>query len=125
MTQMVGSYAPKLELQSFITPVEDAPSGMLYRGQYTVHSLFTDDDGHEHLKWEWSFEIKKDWKWREQTVFSPTEQNHKNGEFVTNYVMALPYPSVKYPCPYTVLLSIILSFLLSCLVSHNFFSSFS
>jgi Rho GDP-dissociation inhibitor len=62
MTQMVGSYAPKLELQSFITPVEDAPSGMLYRGQYTVHSLFTDDDGHEHLKWEWSFEIKKDWK---------------------------------------------------------------
>jgi hypothetical protein len=27
-----------------------------------VQSLFTDDDRHEHLKWEWSFEIKKDWK---------------------------------------------------------------
>ena len=25
---MVGSYAPKRELQSFITPMEDAPSGM-------------------------------------------------------------------------------------------------
>nr|CAG4642081.1 EOG090X0EJY [Eurycercus lamellatus] len=61
MTHMVGSYAPKLEIQSYVTPLEDAPSGMLYRGQYTVTSLFTDDDQHEHLKWEWSFEIKKDW----------------------------------------------------------------
>nr|CAG4643535.1 EOG090X0EJY [Ilyocryptus agilis] len=61
MTHMVGSYAPKRELQSFTTPIEDAPSGMLYRGHYTVTSLFTDDDKHEHLKWEWSFEIKKDW----------------------------------------------------------------
>nr|CAG4650523.1 EOG090X0EJY [Sida crystallina] len=61
-TQMVGSYAPKKELQSFITPLEDAPSGLLYRGHYTVNSLFTDDDGHEHLKWEWAFEIKKDWQ---------------------------------------------------------------
>merc|ERR1712098_143144 len=42
MTHMVGSYAPK----------EDAPSGMLKRGTYTVHSLFTDDDKNEHLKWE-------------------------------------------------------------------------
>lgn len=50
MTQMVGSYAPKKELQSYTTPVEDAPSGMLARGHYTVNSLFTDDDGHEHLK---------------------------------------------------------------------------
>jgi len=61
MNQMVGSYAPKEEVQSSITPVEDAPSGMLARGTYTVKSLFTDDDKHEHLKWEWSFEIKKDW----------------------------------------------------------------
>nr|CAG4635099.1 EOG090X0EJY [Alona affinis] len=61
MTHMVGSYAPKRELQSYTTPLEDAPSGLLYRGHYNVTSLFTDDDGHEHLKWEWSFEIKKDW----------------------------------------------------------------
>lgn len=62
MTHMVGSYAPKTEIQSYTTPSEDAPSGMMARGSYTVQSLFTDDDKHEHLKWEWSFEIKKDWK---------------------------------------------------------------
>ncbi|CAH1959290.1 unnamed protein product [Acanthoscelides obtectus] len=62
MTHMVGSYAPKAEIQSYTTPAEDAPSGMMARGSYTVHSLFTDDDKNEHLKWEWTFEIKKDWK---------------------------------------------------------------
>ena len=61
MLQMVGSYAPKPEIQSYTTPSEDAPSGMLSRGTYHVKSLFTDDDGNEHLKWEWAFEIKKDW----------------------------------------------------------------
>lgn len=61
MTQMVGSYAPKTEIQSYTTPMEDAPSGLLARGNYTIKSLFTDDDGNEHLKWEWSFQIKKDW----------------------------------------------------------------
>ena len=44
------SYAPKKELQSYTTPIEDAPSGLLYRGNYTVSSLFTDDDQNEHLK---------------------------------------------------------------------------
>ncbi|CAG9817804.1 unnamed protein product [Phaedon cochleariae] len=62
MTHMVGSYAPKTEIQSYTTPAEDAPSGLLARGSYTVSSLFTDDDKNEHLKWEWTFEIKKDWK---------------------------------------------------------------
>lgn len=59
---MVGSYGPKKELQSFTTPLEEAPSGMVARGSYTVKSLFTDDDKHEHLKWEWTLDIKKDWK---------------------------------------------------------------
>lgn len=62
MTHMVGSYAPKTEMQSYTTPPEDAPSGLMARGTYSVNSLFTDDDKHEHLKWEWTFEIKKDWK---------------------------------------------------------------
>lgn len=62
MTHMVGSYPPKVELQSYTTPAEDAPSGMMSRGMYTVHSLFTDDDKNIHLKWEWCFEIKKGWK---------------------------------------------------------------
>lgn len=62
MSQMVGSYAPKPDMQSYTTPKEEMPSGMLARGSYGVKSLFTDDDQHEHLKWEWSFEIKKDWE---------------------------------------------------------------
>uniref|UniRef100_A0A6B2EFX5 Rho GDP-dissociation inhibitor 3 n=1 Tax=Phlebotomus kandelakii TaxID=1109342 RepID=A0A6B2EFX5_9DIPT len=61
MTHMVGSYPPKLEIQSYTTPPEEAPSGLMARGSYTVTSLFTDDDKNEHLKWDWSFEIKKDW----------------------------------------------------------------
>ncbi|XP_051171067.1 rho GDP-dissociation inhibitor 2 [Leptopilina boulardi] len=62
MTHMVGSYPPKMEIQSYVTPSEDAPAGVVARGSYTVQSLFTDDDENEHLKWEWSFDIKKDWK---------------------------------------------------------------
>jgi Rho GDP-dissociation inhibitor len=60
-TFMVGSYGPKKEIQSYTTAVEQAPSGMMARGSYTVKSLFTDDDKNEHLKWEWKIEIKKDW----------------------------------------------------------------
>lgn len=62
MVQMVGSYPPKKEIQSYTTPFEEAPSGMMARGTYSVSSLFTDDDKNEHLKWDWSFEIKKDWQ---------------------------------------------------------------
>ncbi|XP_059216545.1 rho GDP-dissociation inhibitor 1 isoform X2 [Stomoxys calcitrans] len=62
MTHMVGSYPPKKEMQCYITPNEEAPSGMMARGTYSVSSLFTDDDKHNHLKWEWTFEIKKDWE---------------------------------------------------------------
>lgn len=58
---MVGSYPPKAEAHTWSTPIEDAPSGMLARGDYKVESLFTDDDKNEHLKWTWKFEIKKDW----------------------------------------------------------------
>jgi predicted DNA-binding antitoxin AbrB/MazE fold protein len=59
---MVGSYGPKDELQSYTTKPEQAPAGMIARGTYTIKSLFTDDDKNEHLKWEWTLEIKKDWK---------------------------------------------------------------
>ncbi len=59
---MVGSYGPKAEPQSYITPVDEAPKGMLARGDYKVKSKFLDDDKNIHLQWEWSFEIKKDWK---------------------------------------------------------------
>jgi len=62
MSHMVGSYAPKHEVHSYTTPPEEAPSGLLTRGNYSVTSLFTDDDKNEHLKWEWGFDIKKDWE---------------------------------------------------------------
>lgn len=61
-SHMVGSYAPKVELQSYTSPVEEMPSGILARGTYNVKALFTDDDQNEHLSWEWSFELKKDWE---------------------------------------------------------------
>ncbi|XP_025015916.1 rho GDP-dissociation inhibitor 2-like [Tetranychus urticae] len=57
-----GSYAPKSEIQSYTTPPEEMPSGMMCRGKYDVKSLFTDDDKHEHLKWEWTFELVKEWE---------------------------------------------------------------
>jgi len=58
---MVGSFPPKREIQSFLCPMEHAPSGMLMRGSFNVKSLFTDDDKNEYLKWEWAIELKKDW----------------------------------------------------------------
>lgn len=61
MSAMVGSYPPKAEIQSYITPYEEAPSGMLARGEYNVSSLFTDDDKSEHLKWDWTLKVEKDW----------------------------------------------------------------
>lgn len=41
---------------------EEAPSGMMARGHYEAVSKFVDDDDHTHLKFEWSFDITKDWK---------------------------------------------------------------
>lgn len=60
---MVGSYGPRPDQEyEFVTPFEEAPKGMMARGTYAVKSKFTDDDKHDHLSWEWSLSIKKDWK---------------------------------------------------------------
>jgi len=72
MTHMVGSYGPKVDIQSYTTPLEEAPSGMLFRGDYSVSSNFTDDDKNSHLKWEWKFEICKDW-WKWEMTNSTTK----------------------------------------------------
>uniref|UniRef100_A0A672S538 Rho GDP-dissociation inhibitor 2-like n=1 Tax=Sinocyclocheilus grahami TaxID=75366 RepID=A0A672S538_SINGR len=58
---MVGSYGPRAEEHEFITPVEEAPKGMIVRGTYHIKSYFTDDDKTDHLSWEWNLQIKKDW----------------------------------------------------------------
>ena len=59
---MVGSYGPKTEAHAYVTPLEEAPKGMVSRGHYTVKSKFTDDDKNIYLEWEWSFDIKKEWE---------------------------------------------------------------
>jgi len=59
---MVGSYAPKAEMYSYKTDAEEAPSGMIARGNYKVKSKFVDDDKKEHAVWEWNFEIAKKWE---------------------------------------------------------------
>lgn len=51
-------------LTGLVLPVEpdEAPTGMLARGHYEAVSKFADDDGHDYLKFEWSFDITKEWK---------------------------------------------------------------
>ncbi|XP_078081882.1 rho GDP-dissociation inhibitor 1 [Mustelus asterias] len=59
---MVGSYGPRDSEYEFLTPQEEAPKGMMARGSYVIKSLFTDDDQHKHLSWEWQLNITKNWK---------------------------------------------------------------
>lgn len=59
---MVGSYGPRPAEYDFLTTMEEAPKGLLARGNYVIKSKFTDDDKHDHLSWEWNLHIKKDWK---------------------------------------------------------------
>ncbi|KAJ3207460.1 hypothetical protein HDU67_007448 [Dinochytrium kinnereticum] len=61
MEEMLGSYGPAADVYEKKFPLEEAPSGMIARGHYSVKSRFVDDDGHVHLEWSWSFDIKKDW----------------------------------------------------------------
>jgi len=61
LSQMMGSYPPKTDMQSFTTQEEEAPSGMLKRGSFKIESKFIDDDKNEYASWKWNLEIKKDW----------------------------------------------------------------
>ncbi|ERF68264.1 hypothetical protein EPUS_02720 [Endocarpon pusillum Z07020] len=63
--EMIGSYPPnttdKPTYEKKFAP-EEAPSGIMARGHYDAVSKFIDDDDVTHLKFEWSFDITKDWK---------------------------------------------------------------
>ncbi|XP_076153833.1 rho GDP-dissociation inhibitor 1 [Alosa pseudoharengus] len=59
---MVGSYGPRATEYEFLTPLEEAPKGLIARGTYNIKSKFTDDDKNDHLSWEWNLNIKKEWK---------------------------------------------------------------
>ena len=61
-TYMLGSRAPKPEIQVYIGEKETTPSGMLARGKYSMKTQITDDDKKLYLSWEWNLEIAKDWK---------------------------------------------------------------
>lgn len=58
---VVGSYGPKSEVYEFIGPSEEAPSGMISRGTYEVHSQFSDDDKNVYLEWKWTICFTKEW----------------------------------------------------------------
>ncbi|EXJ78751.1 hypothetical protein A1O1_09153 [Capronia coronata CBS 617.96] len=63
--EMIGSYPPNTVDKPTYTKKfapEEAPSGMMARGHYDAVSRFVDDDDVTHLKFEWSFDIAKDWK---------------------------------------------------------------
>ncbi|KAI4232224.1 MAG: hypothetical protein L6R40_007472 [Gallowayella cf. fulva] len=63
--EMLGSYAPNTQEKQIYEKKfaeDEAPSGMMARGHYEAVSKFVDDDDHTHLKFEWSFDIAKDWK---------------------------------------------------------------
>ena len=52
----------RLRMTACTVESSEAPSGMLARGHYEAVSKFADDDGHDYLKFDWSFDIAKDWK---------------------------------------------------------------
>lgn len=60
--EMVGSYGPSRETYAKKLAEEEAPSGMLARGEYRARSRFIDDDKVVHLDFEWAIVIAKDWK---------------------------------------------------------------
>ncbi len=59
---MLGSRAPKGELQEYVGEKEVTPSGMMARGKFNMKSSILDDDKNVYAKWEWTLEIAKDWK---------------------------------------------------------------
>jgi Rho GDP-dissociation inhibitor len=63
--EMLGSFPPQGEAHVVVFPRhgwEEAPSGMLARGNYKGKHKFVDDDGQCHLEYEYTFAIKKDWE---------------------------------------------------------------
>ena len=59
---ILGSRAPSGEVQSYLSDLEQAPSGVLSRGSFQVKSKLTDDDKHVYAEWDWNLVIAKDWQ---------------------------------------------------------------
>jgi len=61
--EMLGTYPPKNEFQAVEVPKNgwhEAPTGMLARGEYKAKMKFVDDDEKEHLVFEYTIKIAKD-----------------------------------------------------------------
>lgn len=58
----MGSYGPSAKSNVWKSQVLQAPSGMLARGTYKVHTKFIDDDGACHLEMDYQLSIKKGWE---------------------------------------------------------------
>ncbi|ELP89059.1 Rho GDP-dissociation inhibitor, putative [Entamoeba invadens IP1] len=61
--EMLGSYPPKNEFQALELPKNDwneAPSGMLARGEYKSNVKFTDDDKQMYLQFDYLIKIVKE-----------------------------------------------------------------
>uniref|UniRef100_A0A8C7M7U5 Rho GDP-dissociation inhibitor 1 n=1 Tax=Oncorhynchus kisutch TaxID=8019 RepID=A0A8C7M7U5_ONCKI len=67
---MVGSYGPRPAEYEFLTPLEEAPKGMLARGTYNIKSKFTDDDKHDHLPGSGTLTSRKSGKTESQSLHS-------------------------------------------------------
>ncbi|BFU20926.1 Rho GDP exchange inhibitor, putative [Entamoeba histolytica HM-1:IMSS-B] len=62
--EMLGSYPPKNEFNALELPKNDwneAPTGMLARGEYKSNVKFYDDDKVTHLQFDYLIKIAKDW----------------------------------------------------------------
>jgi len=65
VNEMIGSYAPRKDIYTYKTEEEEAPSGMLARGEYKVDAFFSDDDKVKHFEFAWKFKISKNWEAKE------------------------------------------------------------
>ncbi|KAI9033650.1 Rho GDP-dissociation inhibitor 2 [Phycomyces nitens] len=59
--EMIGSYGPSADAYEKKFQLEEAPN-RLHSGHYSAVSRFVDDDNVVHMEWNWSFDVKKDWK---------------------------------------------------------------
>ena len=63
-TEILGSYPPSNEFKALEIPKNDwneAPTGMLARGEYKSNIKFCDDDKNVHLQFDYLIKIAKDW----------------------------------------------------------------
>jgi len=63
--EMLGTYPPKNEFQAVDIPKNgwhEAPSGALARGEYKAKMKFVDDDSKEHLVFDYTIKIAKDFQ---------------------------------------------------------------